>query len=115
MSWFGDQMVSLPLGGAFHARRLTDRLLPGRSQWPRRSARDGMRGVECSLPSRCCPIHALDVLITGESTFDNLPQVMATLASYTWRRPVSSNYLSMTTIASGPTPMARPFRAGRRL
>jgi 2-desacetyl-2-hydroxyethyl bacteriochlorophyllide A dehydrogenase len=42
MSWFGDRQVALPLGGAFHSRRLR--------------------------------------IVTGESRFDDLPDVMARLA-----------------------------------
>jgi NADPH:quinone reductase-like Zn-dependent oxidoreductase len=79
LSWFGDQRVSLPLGGAFHARRLTiassqvGRLAP--SQRPRWDARRRMQ-LALSLLSD----GALDVLITGESGFETLPEVMAGLA-----------------------------------
>lgn len=79
LSWFGDQRVSLPLGGAFHARRLTiassqvGRLAP--SQRPRWDSRRRMQ-LALSLLSD----GALDVLITGESGFETLPEVMAGLA-----------------------------------
>ena len=80
LSWFGDQRVALSLGGAFHARRLTiassqvGHVAP--SQRPRWDARRRMR---LALSLLADP--ALDVLITGESGFDTLPDVMARLAA----------------------------------
>jgi hypothetical protein len=79
LSWYGEQMVPLPLGGAFHARRLTitssqvGRVAP--SQRPRWDSR---RRMQLALTLLADPV--LDVLITGESEFDALPDVMARLA-----------------------------------
>lgn len=79
LSWFGDRAVPLSLGGAFHARRLTiassqvGRLAP--SQRPRWDARRRMQLVLALLRDP-----HLDVLISGESEFEELPDVMATLA-----------------------------------
>ena len=79
LSWFGDQTVPLSLGGAFHARRLTiassqvGRIAP--SQRPRWDTR---RRMELALTLLREP--ALDAIITGESAFEALPDVMATLA-----------------------------------
>ena len=79
LSWFGDQTVPLSLGGAFHARRLTiassqvGRVAP--SQRPRWDTR---RRMQLALTLLRDP--ALDALITGESEFETLPEVMATLA-----------------------------------
>lgn len=79
LSWFGDHQVPLPLGGAFHARRLTiassqvGRVAP--AQRPRWDTRRRM-GLALSLLAD----PALDALITGESGFDDLPEVMARLA-----------------------------------
>lgn len=79
LSWFGDQRVSLPLGGAFHARRLSiassqvGRLAP--AQRPRWDSRRRMQLALSFLSDG-----ALDVLITGESEFETLPEVMARLA-----------------------------------
>lgn len=79
LSWFGDQPVPLSLGGAFHARRLTiassqvGRIAP--SQRPRWDTR---RRMQLALTLLREP--ALDALITGESAFEALPDVMATLA-----------------------------------
>ena len=79
LSWFGDQTVPLPLGGAFHSKRLTiassqvGRVAP--SQRPRWDSRRRMQLVLGLLRNP-----ALDVLITGESDFEALPDVMSTLA-----------------------------------
>ena len=43
MSWFGDRQVSLPLGDAFHSRRLTIKSSQV-GRLPPLSARDGIRG-----------------------------------------------------------------------
>lgn len=76
MSWFGAQTVTLPLGQAFHARRLTIRssqvghVAPGqRARWTyARRLR-----MALSLLSDA----TLDVLVTGESPFASLPDTMA--------------------------------------
>jgi len=79
LSWFGDRTVPLSLGGAFHSRRLTivssqvGRIAP--SQRPRWDARRRMQLVLALLRDP-----HLDVLISGESAFEELPEVMATLA-----------------------------------
>lgn len=80
MSWFGDQDVTLPLGGAFHSKRLTlassqvGRIVPAqRARW------DHRRRMQLALAMLRDP--ALDAVITGESPFDMLPQVMAGLAA----------------------------------
>jgi threonine dehydrogenase-like Zn-dependent dehydrogenase len=79
MSWFGDRVVSLSLGGAFHSRRLTivssqvGRVAP--AQRPRWDSRRRLRLALALLADA-----SLDVLVTGESPFDDLPAVMASLA-----------------------------------
>jgi threonine dehydrogenase-like Zn-dependent dehydrogenase len=80
LSWFGGQEVSLPLGGAFHARRLTILSSQVGTVAPSQRARwDARRRMQLALSLLSDPV--LDVLITGDSAFDSLPQVMATLAS----------------------------------
>jgi 2-desacetyl-2-hydroxyethyl bacteriochlorophyllide A dehydrogenase len=79
MSWYGDQKVELPLGEAFHSRRLTLRSsqvggLPA-SQRTRWSSR---RRLELALSLLADP--ALDVLIDGESVLDELPATLARLS-----------------------------------
>lgn len=79
MSWFGTREVALPLGRDFHARRLrlqssqVGRVAPARrARWsPRRRL-----GLALSLLSES----VLDCLITGESPFAELPQVLQRLA-----------------------------------
>jgi hypothetical protein len=80
MSWYGDQLVPLPLGESFHARRLTVKSSQVGYVPPARRARwDTRRRMALALSLLGDP--ALDVLITGESAFDELPLVMARLAS----------------------------------
>jgi threonine dehydrogenase-like Zn-dependent dehydrogenase len=79
LSWFGDRAVPLALGGAFHSKRLSivssqvGRVAPAqRARW------DAHRRMALAL--RLLSDASLDVLITGESDFDELPAVMARLA-----------------------------------
>jgi threonine dehydrogenase-like Zn-dependent dehydrogenase len=82
LSWFGDQEVPLHLGRAFHARRLT--LISSQvghvspAQRPRWSTQ---RRMQLALSFLNNP--ELDILITGESAFDTLPDVMRTLSQGT--------------------------------
>jgi NADPH:quinone reductase-like Zn-dependent oxidoreductase len=78
MSWYGDQRVPLPLGAEFHARRLTLKSSQvGRVATAQRSRWDHRRRLQLALALAAAP--ALDVLITGESDFEELPAVMAEL------------------------------------
>jgi threonine dehydrogenase-like Zn-dependent dehydrogenase len=80
MSWYGDQIVPVSLGQSFHARRLTLRSSQvgtvASSQRARWSTR---RRMELALTLLKAP--ALDALMTGESHFEDLPEVMAQLAA----------------------------------
>jgi threonine dehydrogenase-like Zn-dependent dehydrogenase len=80
LSWYGDRPVSLPLGEAFHSRRLSIRssqvgsippLLRPRWTLARRMA----LALDLLADSR------LDVLVTGESPFDDMPAVLTRLAA----------------------------------
>ncbi len=80
LSWFGCRPVSLPLGEAFHPRRLTLRSsqvgslpLGQRARWNHR------RRLQLALSLLTNSV--LDVLITGEDRFSDLPTVMAALAT----------------------------------
>jgi threonine dehydrogenase-like Zn-dependent dehydrogenase len=79
LSWFGDQRIALPLGEAFHSRRLILRSSQvgavAASQRPRWTVQRRMRLV---LELLAAP--ELDVLITGEHPFDELPAVLAQLS-----------------------------------
>ena len=78
MSWFGDRQVPLALGGAFHSRRLTIKSSQvGHVAASQRARWDTRRRMAQALSLLADP--ALDVLITGESAFDDLPDVMARL------------------------------------
>ena len=79
LSWYGSRAVSLPLGEAFHAQRL--QLISSqvgsvaaaqRARWSHR------RRLELALALLDDPV--LDVLITDESPFDTLPEVLARLS-----------------------------------
>ncbi|MCC2031082.1 zinc-binding alcohol dehydrogenase [Microbacterium sp. BWT-G7] len=79
-SWFGDRAVSVRLGGAFHSRRLTI----GSSQVGMVAARRrGTRsaGDRLGLALRLLRDPAFDDLLTGESSWRDLPAVMARIAA----------------------------------
>ncbi|MFD4608897.1 zinc-binding alcohol dehydrogenase [Streptomyces sp. NPDC058440] len=80
LSWYGDRRVALPLGEAFHSRRLVIRSSQVGTVSPaRRSSRTYADRLALALDLLADP--ALDALVTGESAFDELPQVMPRLAS----------------------------------
>jgi len=79
LSWFGDHVVPLRLGGTFHSRRLTIRSSQvGRLAPAQQSRWDAERRMQLAL--RLLREPALDALITGESAFEALPDVMADLS-----------------------------------
>ncbi len=80
MSWYGDREVSLPLGEAFHSRRL--RLIAsqvGRLPVERSPRWDYRRRLALALDLLRDP--CLDALISGESDFLDLPELMPRLAA----------------------------------
>jgi hypothetical protein len=80
LSWFGDKRVSLPLGGAFHARRLTIAASQvGTIPAAQRARWSTSRRMQLAL--RLLSEPALEALVTGESDFESLPEVMARLAA----------------------------------
>ncbi|MDQ6523734.1 zinc-binding alcohol dehydrogenase [Nocardioides sp. LHD-245] len=80
LSWYGDRAVSLPLGEAFHSSRLTLRSSQVGAVAP---ARRGSRGHRDRLLLALDLLRdpAFDVLLTGCSPFDELPEVMARIAA----------------------------------
>jgi threonine dehydrogenase-like Zn-dependent dehydrogenase len=79
LSWYGDGAVSLSLGEAFHARRLTLKSSQVGSVAPARRARwSSRRRLALALSLLADP--ALDALINSEGTFDQLPETLAALA-----------------------------------
>jgi 2-desacetyl-2-hydroxyethyl bacteriochlorophyllide A dehydrogenase len=80
MSWYGTAAVELPLGEAFHARRLVLRSSQvGAVAAPQRGRWNNRRRLGLALDLLTDP--KLDSLITGESPFDELPTVMARMAA----------------------------------
>ncbi|MCZ4511825.1 zinc-binding alcohol dehydrogenase [Streptomyces sp. ActVer] len=79
LSWYGDRKVSLPLGEAFHSRRLVIRSSQVGTVSPARSARRTYADrLAIALDLLADP--AFDALITGESSFEELPETMTALA-----------------------------------
>ena len=79
LSWYGDRSVHAPLGKAFHAQRLT--LVSsqvGHLPAHKRARWTHARRLAKALELLADP--ALDVMITGESAFADLPRVMPVVA-----------------------------------
>jgi threonine dehydrogenase-like Zn-dependent dehydrogenase len=82
LSWYGDRTVDLPLGGAFHSGRLTVRgSQVGTVSPARRASRTFADRLALALDLLRDP--AFDALLTGESAFAELPDVLARLADGT--------------------------------
>ncbi len=80
MSWYGDRDVPVRLGGSFHSQRLTIKSSQvGTVARSRRAGCDTRRRLDRAIELLADP--ALDALISDESTFDELPRVMAHLAT----------------------------------
>lgn len=80
LSWYGDRPVHLFLGGSFHSGRLTVRSSQVGTVSPARSARRGFAD-RLALALDLLRDPAFDALITGESPFPELPDVLARLAA----------------------------------
>lgn len=79
LSWYGQQAVSVPLGEAFHARRLTLKSSQvGQIATAQRGRWDHHRRLALALSLLADP--ALDALITSSARFDELPGVLVRLA-----------------------------------
>ncbi|GAA1919248.1 zinc-dependent alcohol dehydrogenase [Nocardioides marmoribigeumensis] len=79
LSWYGDRVVPLPLGGDFHSRRLALRSTQvgtvsptARSRWDHAGRR--------SLALDLLRDPAYDALLTGTTSFEDLPDLMARVA-----------------------------------
>jgi 2-desacetyl-2-hydroxyethyl bacteriochlorophyllide A dehydrogenase len=80
MSWYGSQPVSLMLGEGFHSRRLTMASSQvGRVAASQRARWDSRRRMQLALT--LLADSTLDVLLTGESDFDDLPALMPRLSA----------------------------------
>jgi threonine dehydrogenase-like Zn-dependent dehydrogenase len=79
LSWYGDAEVGLRLGGAFHSGRLSIRASQVGSVSPaRRGSRSPSERLALALELLRDP--AFDALVSGTSRFDELPQVLRSLA-----------------------------------
>lgn len=79
LSWFGDAELRLPLGGAFHQKRLHLRSSQVGTVSPRARSRFDFR-ARLALALELCREPLLDALIDGESAFDSLPTLLPRLA-----------------------------------
>jgi threonine dehydrogenase-like Zn-dependent dehydrogenase len=82
LSWYGDAEVTLPLGGAFHSGRLAVRASQVGTVSPAR-ARRRSPAQRLALALDLLRDPAFDALLTGESDFAELPEVLAGLAAGT--------------------------------
>ncbi|MFE2941677.1 zinc-binding alcohol dehydrogenase [Streptomyces sp. NPDC059255] len=80
LSWYGDRGVTLPLGEAFHSRRLTLRGSQVGTVSPARSARRSFAD-RLALALELLAEPAFDALITGECGFEELPRVLPGIAA----------------------------------
>jgi threonine dehydrogenase-like Zn-dependent dehydrogenase len=80
LSWYGDTEVRLSLGGAFHDRRLSIRSSQVGTLSPARNSRR-TSAERLALALELLRDPAFDALLTGESRFEELPDVMARLAA----------------------------------
>src|SRR5262245_43056306 len=80
LSWYGSGEVPVTLGGSFHSRRLTLKSSQvGSVARAQRARWDARRRMALALD--LLAHDELDALITGESAFDELPAIMASLAA----------------------------------
>ena len=79
MSWYGDRLVPVPLGEAFHNRRLTLRSSQvGTVATAQRARWSPRRRLVLALDLLADPV--FDILLTGSSAFEELPTTLARLA-----------------------------------
>jgi 2-desacetyl-2-hydroxyethyl bacteriochlorophyllide A dehydrogenase len=80
LSWYGDRPVTLTLGDAYHSRRLGIHASQVGVVSPARSAQR-TPADRLALALRLLRDPAFDALLTGESTLDELPEVLPRLVS----------------------------------
>jgi threonine dehydrogenase-like Zn-dependent dehydrogenase len=80
LSWYGDEPTTISLGGSFHSGRLNLRASQvGRVAPARRDRRTTSQRLALALD--LLRDDAFDCLLTGESAFETLPEVMPRLVS----------------------------------
>jgi threonine dehydrogenase-like Zn-dependent dehydrogenase len=91
LSWYGDRDVHLPLGGPFHAGRLSIRSSQVGTLAPaRRHSRTLAERLTLALQLLRDPV--FDALVSGESPFEDLPDLLAGLAAGT--RPALAHVIT---------------------
>ena len=100
LSWYGDTPVRLDLGGRFHSERLGIRASQVGEVAPARRGRR-TRADRTALALRLLADPAFDALLTGESAFEDLPEVMGKLASGSI--PALCHTITYPPVASPPT------------
>jgi 2-desacetyl-2-hydroxyethyl bacteriochlorophyllide A dehydrogenase len=80
LSWYGSSRPEVPLGGAFHSRRLTIKSSQVGSVASAQRARWTF-ARRMGLVLELLRDDALDALLTGESAFEDLPAVLARLCA----------------------------------
>jgi len=91
LSWYGDREVTLALGGVFHSGRLSIRgSQVGTIPPVRRASRSFGDRVTLALDLLRDP--AFDALLSGQSPFDQLPDVLADIAAGS--RPALSHLIT---------------------
>ncbi len=79
LSWFGESSPRVPLGGAFHARRLSIRASQVGAVSPsRRARRTTTDRLALALAELADPVY--DLFLTDHCTFDDLPETLDRLA-----------------------------------
>ena len=79
LSWYGDRLVRVPLGEAFHSRRLTVRGSQVGTVSPRRARKGYSERMTIAL--RLLLDDRFDALVTSECDFLDLPEVLQRLTS----------------------------------
>jgi threonine dehydrogenase-like Zn-dependent dehydrogenase len=80
LSWYGDDEVRISLGGAFHSSRLAIRASQVGTVSPARSGRR-TTADRLAVALELLRDPAFDALVTGQSRFSELPDVMTRLAA----------------------------------
>ncbi len=80
LSWYGDRKVAVPLGGRFHSGRLRVHSSQVGTVSPARAYRY-THGERRALALRLLRDPVFDVLLSGASPFEELPAVLASLAT----------------------------------
>jgi threonine dehydrogenase-like Zn-dependent dehydrogenase len=81
LSWYGDRPVRVPLGEAFHPKRLTIRSSQVGTVSPRRARRGYADRMALALRLLADP--RFDALVTAEHPFEELPALLPRLADGT--------------------------------